>query len=355
MNLKDFADLTAYDFCSMMGFNNGPDAQELGCARVWTKQDRILMEMYLGNAQDRVEEYLGFPVSPRFVCGERHSWNRHGLIGPLRWGYVQKIGTQTTLDIDTIMTDLTDDVFEFTEAVTFTDACEARVFYGNDKGGAEIPTISKSIIAGVLTVQIEKCALVDPTVVIPQNGLDYTDDNNFVTEVDLKRVYAQAGVGSDLIWRPTTSSCGTCSPCVEQSQLACPTIRDKRESALYLRPATFAEGVWTGTSFANCWGRGPDYAELDYMACYDEDCAEDCCGNIPAAIKLAIVHVALADMPRPVCGCTIHAATFAEDAQIPGDGRLIITTDFGIKLGHIIAQNLLKPYRIGMGGLLVAI
>ena len=355
MHLLDFAQVTVYDFCAMMGFKNGPGFAEFSCSHIWSKQDRMLMQSFLNLARERVEEFLGYPLYPRFVCDERHKWNKQGLIGALRWAYVQKVGTKTVDDIATITPDLTDDVFEFDYTIDFSDTCEARLFHTLLNGGEEIIPLSKSLTGNVLTVRVDKCALVDPAVVIPKGGLDYTVDANFVDEILLKRVYAAQGVGSELVWKPTVNSCASCSPCVEQTQDACPTIRDKRGSTLYVSPATFANDVWTGaalSTFGNC-ARLPSYVDLDYVAYYDEDCDEGC-EQIPASIKLAIIHIALADMPGPpVCGCDLHALLFAEDREIP---RMLPENNFfGIKLGHIIAQGMLQPFKIGAGGLLIAV
>lgn len=354
MDLSWFASATAYDFCSMMGFYNGPDAQQLACSRVWSKQDRLLMSSYLENAKDRVEHYLGYPLTPRFICDERKPWNVRGLVGPLNWGYLQKFGTRTEEDVEEITlldADLADDTVTITATVDFTDTCEARLFHTDANGGEEIYPISKSITGTTLTLVVNKCALVDPTVIIPENGLDYETLSNFVHELVIKRIYADPGTGTSLIWYPNTSSCNACSPCTEQSQLACPTIREKRNSSAFLRPASFANDEWIGAAFSNC-NRYPDAVELDYLAYYDEDC-RDGCERIPLTLQWSIIHVALADMPRPVCGCTVHSATFREDADFPR--FLPRDNPFGIKIGHIIAYNQLKHMAIGQGGLLLAI
>lgn len=315
------------------------------------------MENFLTLARERVEEFLGYPIYPRFVCDERHLWNRSGVVGPMRWGYVQKIGAKTTEEIDTVPTDLTEDVFEFDYTVDFTDACEARIFHTAPNGGEEITPLSKSISGTTLTVRLAKCTLVVPDIIVPKECLNYDDDENFVEDIVLKRVYAQPGTGSDLIWRPNISSCASCSPCVEQSQAACPTIRDKRGGEVYVNPAVYADNAWTSRSlsaFANC-GRYPMYSELDYVAYYDEDC-DGGCEQIPSHIKLAILHVALADMPRqPICACTFHKQMFAEDQTLPTKFDSREFSPFGIKFGHLTAYKMLQMSTIGQGGQLVAI
>lgn len=357
MHLIDFANLTAFDLCAMYGFRNGPGAAQFACKQCWTIQDRIVMENWLNIAREQVEDVLGYPLYPRFICNERQRWNRSGLIGPLKTGYVQKIGTKTEEEIDEVATDLTEDVFEFDLTVDFTNACEALIFHTPENGGEEITPLSRSITGTTLTVRIAKCTLVDPNVEIPKECLDYELDDNFVDEIVVKRVYAQVGTGANLIWSPTSASCGSCSPCMEQSQLACPTIRDHRGSEVYVRPATYANDTWTGTSYAafgNC-GRYPSYVDLDYVAYNDEDCDGDC-DMIPNKIKLAILHVALANYPKPqVCACSIHKQMFVEDQQLPRNFSDRLWNPFGPKLGHIIAYNMLRFDAIGQGGQLVAI
>lgn len=358
MRLDHFAQFTAYDMCSMYGFSNGPEAPDLGCDRIWTRQDRLLMTNYLNNARERVEEILGFPIYPRFICDERLRWNRRGIIAPLKWGYVQKVGTKTTEDVSTFgPLDLSDDFIDITQTVDFTDACEARIFHTTANGGEEIYPFSKSIVGTNFTAAIEKCKLVDPAISIPDGGLDYDVDNNFVTSVVIKRVYAAPGTGSNLVWEPSHSSCGNCSPCEEGLQTACPTIRERRNSSVLVRAADFVDGEWTTAPLANYpWCSGyPDWVDLDYVAYLNEDCEEDC-NAIPSNIKLAIIHVALADLPHLPCGCNIHSATFKEDSMIPGTAEWRVgvqSSPFGIKMGHLTAWLLLQPFLIGGGGLMV--
>jgi hypothetical protein len=354
VNLVDFAELTAYDFCAMMGFRNGPGAQPFACRHFWTHQERLLMQNFLTIAREQVENVLDYPIYPKFICGERHPWNRVGLIGPLDVGYVQKIGTKTTEEIDEVPTDLTEDIWEFNLTVDFEDACEARLFHTVENGEEEIFPLTKSISGTTLTVRVYKCALVIPDIFIPKEGLDYGLDANFVDEIVVKRVYAQRGTGANFVWKPTSSSCSSCSPCTEQTQLACPTIRDKRPSLVDVRPATFAADEYMGASysaFANC-GHYPNQVEIDYVAYYNEDCDADC-GRIPQHLKLAILHVALANMPRqPICACAFHKQMFAEDQEIL---KPVVITPLGAKFGHVTAMTMLSTSIIGGGGQFVAI
>lgn len=357
MHLIDFAQLTQIDLCMMYGFRNGPNAAHFACKTCWSPQERVLMENFLDIARQQVEDFLGYPLYPKFICDERHDWNRIGLIGPLKTGYVQKIGTKTEEDIDEVETDLTEDIFEFDLTVDFTDVCEARVFHTTANGGGEIYPQSRSISGTTLTIKLSKCTLVDPNVEIPKECLDYALESNYVEDIVVKRIYAQQGTGSSLVWRPTSASCGSCSPCTEQTQTACPTIRDRRGGEVYVRPASFANDAWTGTSysaFANC-GRYPSYVDLDYMAYNAEECGEDCTA-IPMKIKLAILHVAMANFPKgPPCTCAIHKQMFAEDQQLPNRFPDRIFNPFGVKLGHFTAYHMLLSDPIGAGGQLVAI
>lgn len=347
-NLRWFSEATAYDLCSLHGFYNGPDSQELGCSRVWSKQDRLLMSSYLRSAQDRVEQFLGYPLTPKFIPRERIDWKCRGLQGPLKWGYVQKIGSKTTEIVDTfspIEVDCTEVTVEVD--VDFTDTCEARFFYTTEKGGGEIFAFSKVIEDGALTARFDKCSLVDPTVPIPANGLDYNDKSNFVDDVVVKRIYASPGTGASLIWQPYALGCSTCTPCVETSQDACAIIQQNRLSFLLTSPAEWVNNAWSSRAFSNC-NRYPDSLELSYLAYFAEDGSD--CDDIPATMRWAIIHVALADMPRSVCGCNVHTATFEEDSQIPND--IPENNFFGIKIGHIIAEKILAQFALGQGGLL---
>lgn len=354
MNLVDFAQLTAFDFCAIMGFRNGPDAPAYACRHYWDHQERQLMQNWLTIAREQIENVLDFPIYPKFICGERHGWNRLGLVGPLDVGYVQKIGTKTTDDVDDVSTDLTEDIWQFTVTVDFDDACEARLFHTAANGGEEIFPLTKTISGTTLTVRVYKCALVIPDITIPKDGLDYNNDANYVDEITVKRVYARPGTGANFVWTPNMTSCNSCSPCTEQTQLACPTIRDKRTSQVFVRPATYANNEYTGTSysaFGNC-GRYPKYVEMDYVSYYDENCDADC-GVIPSHIKLAILHTALANMPRqPICACSIHKAMFLEDQEIL---RPPVITPLGAKVGHLQAMTMISTSIIGGGGQFVAI
>ncbi len=335
MWFDEYLELISFDECAGLGVNNPADT-DLACGKVITRWQRIQIQNAIATAERKIEEHLGYKLYPTFICDEAHYWGLYGYTGPLRWAYARGLGIKATAVIQsTVVLDYTGDPdpMEITVTTTVTDSCEVRVFHTSAKGGTEIHPSSVVIAGGVATIQIPRCRLIDPTLVQPENGFDYDLDSNFVTTVDVKRIYLDTTDPGHIEWdakkvlaRESLDILCTPLDCSPTLQDICGYVREIPRSLIKIWPST--DGVASSATIS----RKPDRVFINYLSNYKDACS-DLCNDLPLAIEMAIVHMANAELPSPICGCSLHKEMWVEDSKWL-DPELKAANPFGMKVGH---------------------
>lgn len=214
-----------------------------------------------------------------------------------------------------------DKVATVEQAVTFTDPCEVAIYYPGE-GGAdewEIKPISVSIDAGIATIVFrrEQCVLPelmaylrDPDIPRPA-GLEGTDNDNFLTTVDVYRHWNDPQQQVTFLWEPfAVCDCGTgCQLCAFSAQTGCLMQReDPRIGAVSYRPgawnaddASFDSAIWAV-------GRQPDLARLWYRAGLRNRSLACPTRTMDPEWARIVAYYAAALLDRPVCECNnVHA------------------------------------------------
>jgi len=358
MELWRYAELLGFNECSLRGVLPSPEPTT-ECYRIWDDQERRMLMSALRVAQSKIEQFLHFPLSPKFVCDELLRWqNRRGIIGPTRWRHVRALGIEGLTSIADAVTitlsdgTIHDPVVITVNGVTVTELCEVALFHVAAKGGGEIELDEEhevSISGGVLTITIPRCRLVDPTVPMPKNGYAYNLDSNFVTSVDVKRRYVDTSEVASLVYEPWAQVC--LEGCDANEQDACGYIMDGIMGQIRVWPGAYSEGAWVQSTFMGCCY--PNKVKLNYLANYGAECAASgLCTEVPTALEMAVIRLAHAEMPYAPCGCSIHDLMYKSDMEFPDPAPPDSMNPFGSRLGQLYAWRTTKMYSLGEGGLL---
>ncbi len=357
MKLYRYAELLSLDECGLRGVRplTGTDM----CLVVWDPSMRRLLQTALNVAESKIEQFLHIPMKPKFACAETLKWQRTpGLIGPTRWHHVRSLGVEAITDIalaePITLSDLGGPIDPVTIAVasTVTEPCEVTLWHTAANGGTEIEVDYEdeiSISGGVITITLPRCRLVNPTLPVPDGGLEYNDDTNFVSALDIKRRYVDTTDVATLEY--DTGQVTPCSAdCAMDTQTACGYIRNGKTGDIYVWPGAYSSGAWAQAAFSSC--SYPRRVRLNYLANFDDGtCTNGLCSSLPEALEMAIVRLAHGELPYAPCGCEVHNLMWQNDQKYPDLPTADMMNPFGSKQGQLYAWRTMKMFAEGDGGL----
>jgi hypothetical protein len=240
-------------------------------------------------------------------------------------------------------------------ATTATDINEIHVYYpGHDGDDAwEIRPISVSISGGTATIVFRReLAVIEEKL----NLFDIEDaeavgetDADFLTEVDVYRVYNDPQTQVSFLWEPLAGVyCGSCNgsgceACAYSTQTGCIILRgDPRQSIIGFTPASWDSDNLNFTSEAWTVNRYPDIARLYYYAGY-RDKRQNYVYRMSPDWERTVAYMAAALMDRPPCDCA--AAVWRKQredfALIEGDedGKPLYRVPAGLESSKHITTN----------------
>ena len=225
VSLPRYAQIVQSPECAFYGVRHAGDAEH-ACRYIWSKHNRDLVRRYLAEAQEEIEDEVGFFLMPRWIVGaqtdgvpERQIDQQvYGYPVKARWGQVIEAGVRATAAIASgaavshVADPATVGPLVMAGTGITTDTTEVRVYHP----GTEVEIHPSVIaIAGVnLTITIPRCRMVLASLADnPDNGIAYTNVLNFEQTVDVVREYNNPSINATLIWPHscTASACGcTC-------------------------------------------------------------------------------------------------------------------------------------------------
>jgi hypothetical protein len=345
LSLAEYAAIIGYDECAFFGVSY--DGQtEYDCRTFWTEYQRMDVYRALMEAQQMMEDVLGYPLCPTWIAGAPEQFGEQRYVdtqelssNPLltKWGHIIAAGGQaeSTLQADATVTYSVEPATVGPLTVTISDTAEVKVFYpGTDR---EIKPQRMTYSGGQLTIYIPRCRLVE-TPNTTDDGMAYTDTNNFLAAVDVKRIYNDPSVAATLVAPHQCSGAGcTCSTvgCSEYTQTACMYTRDKRLGVVDIVPATYSAGAWTRV--INC-GYNYELVRLNYQAGLR---------TLDTAMKSALVRLAHARMASEPCGCDIVQRLWERDRKAPDVlSRERLNCPFGPSEGAWVAYKLAQSRKL---------
>lgn len=313
MSLSDYASIIGYDECAFWGVHY-PEQIEYDCRMFWTEWQRMDIYRALQEAQQLIETVVGYPLCRTWIESSPTQFEDQTytdiqpVLNPvtLRWGNFISAGVKATSVIEdgAAVNLATDPAVVGPIACTISDVSEVKVYFpGSNR---EIAPSRKSYSAGNLTIYIPRCRLT-ATPNVTDDAVDYNVLANFLTTVDVHRVYNDPSVGAVLVAPHACSTPCASGGCSEYTTTACIYPRDKRLGIVDLIPATYTDGTWVDTSHDFCTYKY-EFARLNYLAGVN---------HVDAAMKSAIVRLAHARMATEPCRCAVVQRLWERDRTVP--------------------------------------
>jgi hypothetical protein len=248
LTLDRYQEIMRLPINAFNGLNDPDEQPQYQCSTIWKQSDRDYVAEHMAQAEEMRVQELGYHLAPMYETADYEFG--HPLI--IDQKHLIEIGFRTVEDVSigeaiTLSNGTINDPVELSIATTLTDATEIKVYYPGED--VEIRPSSVSIASGTLTIQIPRARLVDP--LLNDNREDhlyYSEDANFITSCDVKRVYYASTQGLYYIWEGWQTSS---SSLAEQNQLGWPKIRNARLGIIEHRPATYsaawAQAAWSYT------------------------------------------------------------------------------------------------------------
>lgn len=373
------------------------------CAQPWLQfpyqaADRVGREdvaQAIAQAEADIEHFLGYRLVPRWETDEWRPTVRpwrpelfnlsvtdvRGMAQTVQanWHHFISGGVrvQTPVAADSAIVYSDDDGDGYEEVATITptvaagqDPCELRVYLpvsntmvltgGEDQW--EIRPISVSVSGTTATIRFRREQLVKPELqldLVPPaddshlRGVDGAVDGNFLTEVDVYRVYNDPQTQATFLWEPLGTGCTSCTGtgcevCAYATQTGCLTVRgDPRLSILSYRPATWDADEEQFDSVAWAVQRQPEIVRLYYYAGLRDKNLACPTVTMDREWERTVAYYAAALLDRPVCECNnVHAWVehWRRDLAIKGEEGLQISArdldnPFGTRRGMVHASR----------------
>jgi hypothetical protein len=295
------------------------------CATYWIKWERDEVRRMLAEAQLEIEQITNFPLKRRWIENEERPYS-YPLAARYRHVYDGGVRAETIIEADAAVTHVADDANDnpMPSTVTVTSAVvgqcngvdEIHVYYPASlavEGPVEIDPSDIDISGNTATIYIPRWRMVHPDYLDNPRDTDvvYTDTTQFLSVVDVKRIYHSDAEQATLVWPHRSSSCdcylSCCPTCSQYSTDACITVRDARRGYIDLLPATYSGGTWTARS-TRCFCGEPKTAILNYRAGPEE---------LTGQARDAVIRLAHAKMPEPPCGCERAQRLWNRDRHVP--------------------------------------
>lgn len=324
----------------------------------------------LSEAQAMLAQYVGYFIRPTYIVDEvvelqpvyRRGSDQHHQLLQLRWGFVKALGTRATtlLEADTFVTysNVYAPSIDDTATVTLTlseDVAldEIEVFFrvadgapsaANPQWRIQPIRIEKNGLDVVITGH--RALFVKPNAIWqrPYEGVnqiepryaDTQDSGDFVTAVDVYRIYPDATNAVQLM------STGTDCNCLDDAVTTATGYITNRRLGLFQVACN---------SCQRCKGQ-TRRIKVSYIAGEPLDSH----GNPEAAYLNALVRYANAEMPRNPCVvCDQTTNVWASDREPALNTTQTATRNpFGMLKGHDVAYRFVRAYALGQGGALHA-
>lgn len=308
------------------------------CSDDWYQYDhqasgllsRELVAFALRQAEDMLVTHLQWTPIPRWFEEEHRITRYHrpemiayrNTIGKAKsvvanYGYVTEVGKRTSTFIATpatLLQDLDGDTFKETVqiifATTVTTVDELHVYYPGKNGRDEYeirPLTSITIAGGNATILFPKYLIPLENLLERPNdpnlstiGVDGDVDANFLTTVDVYRVYSDPATQATFYYEDNLDcSSGDCVPSSDLGRLF---VRDQRLGTLAYRRADY--NATTGTYSTQNFTQEPDKIKIYYRAGLQDTRQEYPNLRMDTTLERMIVYFALCFLDTKMHGCT---------------------------------------------------
>lgn len=329
LSLEEYWATLTISECAGYGIRSVPGAiTGFGCGDYWNQSERYWVAFAMAKSEQRLlqNRWLGFPLRRQYFTREFP----YGWPLDVNMGWVRCVGAETETLVGAQALTLSvgpniNDPVTFNIAVTFTDPDELVIYYPSQNPRKYLIRPSKvTISGGVASVEIPRCRLLKPAYFINfannQDRPSYTDDNNFLSTVDVYRNYCRPP-GTNLAWirhapncgcydlLPSGGICNPTAPCGETLQYACGYVRDQKHGFVQLEPVTVADdGSFTKASYSV--HRRPDKVQIQFMAGWHDRYDE-----LDEDLVRALIALTHNNMMDDYCSCSVVQRYYKRDTN----------------------------------------
>lgn len=353
-----YPSLVGYDECAFWGVLTQHNQAESDCSELWTETNRMLLFYGLQQAQQMIEDYVGFFLTPTFVSGKFADSpfdnfrfvDNHAYCPTLntKWRNIIEFGDRVEEFIEegATVTYAADPVVLGPFVIELGDIYELKIYH---PGSNREITPSKIIYAsGSLTIHIPRCRLVKEELLsigTKDDGLHYENDLFFEETVDIKRIYADTTHQVDLVSPHSCNAFCSSTLCTEHTQTGCAFVQDARQGFIQVSPGNYIEATnswrYTNSNFCSCnyqTARLYYRSGLKYLS-----------WNIYDMI-LRLTHTLI---PDELCSCGHVAHILNRDREIPRNlTRAKQNNPFGEMTGAWFAFKVAQRMKIWRAGVL---
>jgi hypothetical protein len=320
LNLVRYAQLIQYAECAFFGINH-PDRLHYACRDIWTYSQRLDIYNYLMMAQAQIEQAVGYPLAPRWITDERHPAKR--LLTANNAWVIEPGVIRDAMIGNSAVPDYTSDPAEIVVNGVTCLPTDIHVFHnGTDD---EIVPSSVVLVAGVLTIKVPWCRMVDTAYWDnPPEGWYYADVATWGADaVDVRCLTTDDRTQAVLHGR---SGCS----CEDEEHDGCLYVRNGKLGQMRLVPDD------------SCGVCGSPMVDINYRA-----------GKVPDRIsENTVLRLAHASMPTEPCGCDVTQRLWARDRNTPDvlTGQRL-NCPFGMSDGAWTAWTFANSQRIVRGSM----
>jgi hypothetical protein len=328
------------------------DGQEqFECHTFWTEWMRQSVADALAQAQGMMEDLLGYPLCPTWITGTigddtdaRYTDQQAAMGNPITtaWGHLLQAGVmaESVIDDDATVDYSVEPAVIGPFTTTITNTSEVQILFPDSE--RTITPSRMTYVAGVLTIYVPRCRLVDPdllSTITGTTGVEYSDTANFTTVVDVHRVYNDPSINAYLVREHDCNALCTAEGCATQTDTACMIIKDPIQGIVRIHPGTYSSG-WTEIAPAYSW----NHVRLNYQAGLRV---------IPRQLETVIVRLAHSLMPEEPCGCVVTQRLWMRDRKVSEVlSREMLNCPWGYAAGSLFAWAWANQNAQWKGGLL---
>ena len=315
-----------------------PDNDKWECRQIWTLSQRQMVEWALLEAQEEIEKEVGYPLVPKWIVNERHSWRP---ILSTRWSEVIDGGVMSdTIVEEGVTVDYSADPATVTITTPVCEEQDLHLFL--PETDIEVYADKVEASAGATTFSIPWARLVAENYLDnPEQGWDYNDVATWgTTTVDVRCISNDPSVQATIISRHVCNSICSSSGCYDYRESGCIYVRDPYLGTVSVQRADYIDGVWE----VKCPTHRPGWVILNYHA------------GLPIVsrqLEDMVIRLAHSKMPEEPCGCDVVTRLWSRDRNMPEVfTRERINCPFGMSDGAWTAWRFAQTVKRVRGGVI---
>lgn len=314
-----------------------------GCDPLWSEYQRMSIQNVLAEAQQEIEQVIGYPLCPTYISGtyndnprwhdqQQYTYNmiaRYPRIIAAGVPVVTNLASASVIDYNSI-----DGIGVIGPIATAaTDAREIKIFYPDSD--REITPSKITITSGNVTIQVPRYRMVKQEFLnVVEGGVDYQILGNFLSTVSVKRIYTDPSTQAVLV-RPNCRNDNCAGGCYECTRDACMYLTDPMLGMVRVTPAAWDEDLEEWKTNVVCAGRY-SLVRLNYLAGVR---------TLDLQAEMTIVRLAHSKMGRPPCSCDKTGQMWKNDYDISGAvTRERVNCAFGLSNGAWHAWKWAKSF-----------